>query len=122
MKSKTDPLDSHVHVQSNPIQSNLLELRVTVTIFSRLYLSWFSVFTILARNLRKSNMEQVKQFLELNKEEAESVSRLTIHPHRAGSQCSFYEDFALRGIRVDGVEPGFVSCTFKVPPRLTVSY
>ncbi|XWS74047.1 hypothetical protein CRYUN_Cryun02cG0182000 [Craigia yunnanensis] len=77
------------------------------------------VFTILARDLRKSNMEQVKQFLELNKEEGESVSRLTIHSNRVRSQCSFYEYFALRGIRVDRVEPGFVSCTFKVPPRLT---
>ncbi|XVF46680.1 hypothetical protein PTKIN_Ptkin03bG0047100 [Pterospermum kingtungense] len=64
-------------------------------------------------------MERVKQFLELNKEEAESASRLTIHPHRVGSGSSFYEDFSLRGIRVDRVEPGFVSCTFKIPPRLT---
>lgn len=64
-------------------------------------------------------MEEAKEFLQLNKEEAESVSRLTIHPHRLGFQCSFYEDFALRGIRVDSVQPGFVSCTFRVPPRLT---
>ncbi|EOY33805.1 Thioesterase domain - like 9 [Theobroma cacao] len=64
-------------------------------------------------------MEKVKEFLELDKEGAECVSRLTIHPHRAGSECSFYEDFALRGIRVDRVESGFVSCRFKVPPRLT---
>ncbi|KAA3489659.1 Acyl-coenzyme A thioesterase 13 [Gossypium australe] len=64
-------------------------------------------------------MEDAKEFLQLNKEEAESVSRLTIHPHRLGFQCSFYEDFALRGIRVDSVRPGFVSCTFRVPPRLT---
>ncbi|TYI80569.1 hypothetical protein E1A91_D05G096900v1 [Gossypium mustelinum] len=64
-------------------------------------------------------MEEAKEFLQLNKEEAESVSRLTIHPHRLGFQCSFYEDFALRGIRVDSVKRGFVSCTFRVPPRLT---
>ncbi|KAJ4725646.1 acyl-coenzyme A thioesterase 13 [Melia azedarach] len=63
-------------------------------------------------------MEKAKEFLELNEEESESVSRLTIHPHRVGVESSFYEDFALRGIRVDRVEPGFVSCTFKVPPRL----
>ncbi|XVE59372.1 hypothetical protein DITRI_Ditri05aG0041400 [Diplodiscus trichospermus] len=64
-------------------------------------------------------MEKVKEFLELSKEEAETVSRLTIHPHRTGSECSFYEYFALRGILVDRVEAGVVSCTFKVPPRLT---
>ncbi|KAE8666719.1 UPF0503 protein [Hibiscus syriacus] len=64
-------------------------------------------------------MEKAKGFLELNKEKAERVSRLTIHPHRVGFEGSFYEDFAVRGILVDRVESGFVSCTFKVPPRLT---
>ncbi|KAK1588177.1 hypothetical protein Q3G72_020502 [Acer saccharum] len=65
-------------------------------------------------------MEKAKDCLELNEEESETVSRLTIHPHRVvGVDPSFYEVFALRGIRVDRVEPGLVSCTFKVPPRLT---
>ncbi|GLT33078.1 hypothetical protein SLA2020_076960 [Shorea laevis] len=64
-------------------------------------------------------MEKVKEFLELSEEESEIVSRLKIHPNRVGHEPSFYEDFSLRGIRVDRVEPGFVSCTFKVPPRLT---
>ncbi|XP_023881465.1 uncharacterized protein LOC111993872 [Quercus suber] len=65
-------------------------------------------------------MEKAREFLELSSEkESESVSRLTIHPHRVGHEPSFYEDFALRGIRVDRVEPGLVSCTFKVPRRLT---
>ncbi|GMY10952.1 acyl-coenzyme A thioesterase 13-like [Fagus crenata] len=64
-------------------------------------------------------MEKAKEFLELSQEDSDSVSRLTIHPHRVGHEPSFYEDFALRGIRVDRVEPGFVACTFKVPPRLT---
>lgn len=63
--------------------------------------------------------EKVKQLLELSNEESEFVSRLVIHPHRFGHETSFYEDFALRGIRVDRVEPGLVSCTFKVPRRLT---
>ncbi|KDP46555.1 hypothetical protein JCGZ_08527 [Jatropha curcas] len=64
-------------------------------------------------------MEKATEFFKLIEEESASVSQLTIHPHRVGLDCSFYEDFALRGIRVDRVEPGFVSCTFKVPPRLT---
>ncbi|XP_075633682.1 uncharacterized protein LOC142606178 [Castanea sativa] len=34
-------------------------------------------------------------------------------------EFSFYEDFALGDIWVDQVEPGFVSSTFSVPPRLT---
>ncbi|KAK4606727.1 hypothetical protein RGQ29_000815 [Quercus rubra] len=64
-------------------------------------------------------MEKAKEFLKLSSEESESVSRLTIHPHRVGQESSFYEDFAIRGLRVDRVEPGFVACTFRVPPRLT---
>ncbi|CAI0540510.1 unnamed protein product [Linum tenue] len=64
-------------------------------------------------------MEKAKQFLESSEDEANRVSQLVIHPHRVGHECSFYEDFALRGIRVDRVDPGLVSCTFTVPPRLT---
>ncbi|PON62793.1 HotDog domain containing protein [Trema orientale] len=65
-------------------------------------------------------MEKVKQFLEPSQEESEIVSRiLAIPSHRPGVDSSFYDDFALRGIRVDRVEPGLVVCTFKVPPRLT---
>ena len=67
-------------------------------------------------------MNKAQEFLALTDEESESVSRLTVLPHRVGIEPSFYEDFALRGIRVDRVEPGFVACTFKVPPRLTVRY
>ncbi|KAF5446780.1 hypothetical protein F2P56_032382 [Juglans regia] len=63
-------------------------------------------------------MDKAREFLELTKEESDSVSGLTIHPHRPGLDWSFYEDFSLRGIRLDRVEPGFVACTFKVPPRL----
>ncbi|XP_059660835.1 uncharacterized protein LOC132307167 [Cornus florida] len=65
-------------------------------------------------------MEKAKECLQLSEEELEQVSRLTIPSHRVGVQpCSFYEYYALRGIRVHRVEPGFVACTFKVPPRLT---
>ncbi len=67
-------------------------------------------------------MDKAKEFLGLTGEESESVSRLTVHPHRAGVEPSFYEEFGLRGIRVDRVEPGFVACSFKVPPRLIVRY
>lgn len=67
-------------------------------------------------------MEKAREFLELTEEESESVSRVTIPPPRVDLEHSFYENFALRGIRVDRVEPGFVACTFKVPPRLTVRY
>ncbi|XP_044472554.1 uncharacterized protein LOC123201148 isoform X2 [Mangifera indica] len=64
-------------------------------------------------------MEKVRGCLQLSREESESVSRLNIHPHRVGVDCSFYEYFTLRGIRVERVEPGLVSCSFTIPPRLT---
>ncbi|XP_037494405.1 acyl-coenzyme A thioesterase 13 isoform X2 [Jatropha curcas] len=65
-------------------------------------------------------MDKATEVFKLCQEESASVSQLTVHPHRVGLGPSFYEKFALGGIRVDRVEPGFVSCTFKVPPRLTV--
>ncbi|GMN23870.1 hypothetical protein TIFTF001_000301 [Ficus carica] len=64
-------------------------------------------------------MEKAKQFLELTEEESEIVSRLAIPAREPGYSPCFYEDFALKGIRVDRVEPGLVVCSFKVPPRLT---
>eukprot|EP00262_Sarcandra_glabra_P002371 TRINITY_DN12655_c0_g1_i1.p1 TRINITY_DN12655_c0_g1~~TRINITY_DN12655_c0_g1_i1.p1 ORF type:complete len:158 (+),score=15.37 TRINITY_DN12655_c0_g1_i1:91-564(+) len=63
-------------------------------------------------------MEKAKEALTLKKER-ESVSQLSVRPHRLGHEQSFYETFSLRGIRVDRVQPGFIACTFKVPPRLT---
>ncbi|KAK8601649.1 hypothetical protein V6N13_058666 [Hibiscus sabdariffa] len=66
-------------------------------------------------------MEKAREFLQLDKEAAQSVSRLTgsIRPPRVGFEFGFYNDFAVRGIRIDRVEPGFVSCSFRVPARLT---
>ncbi|XP_019167989.1 PREDICTED: acyl-coenzyme A thioesterase 13-like isoform X2 [Ipomoea nil] len=65
-------------------------------------------------------MEKAKESVEAaSKEEAERVSSLSFTPHRLGVDLtSFYRYFSLRGIRVDRCRPGFISCTFKVPPRL----
>ncbi|KAK6927061.1 Thioesterase domain [Dillenia turbinata] len=60
-------------------------------------------------------MEKAKAFLDkLTEEEHERVSRLPFK-----NDFKFYEDFALLGMHVDLVKPGLVSCSFKVPPRLT---
>lgn len=69
----------------------------------------------------KREMEKARAILSVGEEESERVAGLDVRPHRAGYAASFYEGFATRGLRVDCVRPGFVSCTFKVPPRLTVS-
>ncbi|GAB2234008.1 hypothetical protein Drorol1_Dr00003243 [Drosera rotundifolia] len=63
-------------------------------------------------------MEKAKSHLSLTSEESKTVSQLEIPPHIIDVGPSFFEDFALRGIRVDRVEQGSIFCTFKVPPRL----
>nr|XP_011460918.1 PREDICTED: acyl-coenzyme A thioesterase 13-like isoform X2 [Fragaria vesca subsp. vesca] len=50
--------------------------------------------------------------VELSLPESDTVLRIVIPPQRPG-EASFYENFAIRGIRVDQAEPGLVVCTFK---------
>ncbi|XP_070664910.1 uncharacterized protein [Malus domestica] len=66
-----------------------------------------------------TNMGRAKRFLGLTQDESEAVSRLAVPEQAAGAGKSFYDAFAVAGIRVDRVEPGLVVCSFKVPPRLT---
>ncbi|KAK2430204.1 hypothetical protein P8452_43646 [Trifolium repens] len=65
--------------------------------------------------------KKTKEILQrkLNQQESEALSRLISVPSiRPGDNSSFYEHFALTGIKVEKVQPGFVSCSFIVPPRL----
>ncbi|KAJ3684033.1 hypothetical protein LUZ61_013197 [Rhynchospora tenuis] len=64
-------------------------------------------------------MERAKEALRVGGEEDEAVERLAVGAHREGEEASFYEGFALRGIRVERIQRGFLSCSFTVPPRLT---
>lgn len=76
------------------------------------------------RNAIKSKMEKTKEILQrkLSQQETEALSRLQSVPAiRAGDNSSFYEHFILTGIKVEQVQPGFISCSFIVPPRLTDS-
>nr|DAD26631.1 TPA_asm: hypothetical protein HUJ06_028099 [Nelumbo nucifera] len=57
-------------------------------------------------------MEKAREYLGLMTKESETASRLAVRPHHSAGDGP-YENFILRGIRVDRVEPGFVSCTFK---------
>ncbi|KAM2985669.1 hypothetical protein FF2_006041 [Malus domestica] len=66
-----------------------------------------------------TNMGRAKRFLGLTRDESEAVSGLAVPAQAAGAGKSFYDAFAVAGIRVDRVEPGLVVCSFKVPPRLT---
>ncbi|KAL8531181.1 hypothetical protein ACS0TY_007980 [Phlomoides rotata] len=66
-------------------------------------------------------MEKARDFLGkvAAGDETDRVSRLTFPAHQPHLNPSFYEYFVLRGIHLDRVEPGSLSCSFKVPPRLT---
>lgn len=69
----------------------------------------------------RRRMERALEELRVREEEAKAVEGLPVRAHRAGEEASFYEGFAVRGIRVDRIQPGFLSCSFTVPPRLTVT-
>ncbi|XP_074270904.1 uncharacterized protein LOC141594811 [Silene latifolia] len=77
----------------------------------------FTIRSILLKSEAKT-MEKAQQLVALSEEESESVYRVAVNPHEFQVGPSFYEDFALRGIRVNRVEPGIIFCSFKVPPRL----
>ncbi|KAF5194878.1 Thioesterase superfamily protein [Thalictrum thalictroides] len=68
-------------------------------------------------------MEKAKELLlELIQEEERQQTQscvLNTNQHSGHGQQSFYEEFALKGIRVDRIESGCVVCTFVVPRRLT---
>ncbi|KAJ1688673.1 hypothetical protein LUZ63_012828 [Rhynchospora breviuscula] len=64
-------------------------------------------------------MERAREALRVEDDLDEAVERLPVRAHRAGEEASFYEGFALRGIRVERIQRGFLSCSFTVPPRLT---
>ncbi|XP_004490572.1 uncharacterized protein [Cicer arietinum] len=69
-------------------------------------------------------MKKTREILQrrLSEQESEAVSRIQSVPSiRTGDNSSFYEHFILTGIKVDQVQPGFVSCSFKIPQRLTDS-
>lgn len=70
---------------------------------------------------QKASLEKkANECMQLSLDESEALLRIVVPAQRPG-ESTFYENFALRGIRVDRVEPGLIVCTFKVPPRLTVS-
>lgn len=66
-------------------------------------------------------MDKAREALTVGEEDSRVLTELEVRPHRAGDDASFYEGFALRGLRVESISPGYLSCSFKVPPRLTVS-
>lgn len=67
-------------------------------------------------------MEKAKEALLIDEEHKDRVLGLKVRPNRRPwVDGSFYEAFFLRGIRVDEIQPGSLTCGFKIPARLTVS-
>ncbi|KAF3771664.1 Acyl-coenzyme A thioesterase 13 [Nymphaea thermarum] len=60
-------------------------------------------------------MDRVREYLGSSSHELETP----VFEHRAGEEPSFFEAFILKGIRVEEIRPGFISCSFRVPSRLT---
>ncbi|XP_010510436.1 PREDICTED: uncharacterized protein LOC104786686 [Camelina sativa] len=66
--------------------------------------------------------KKIVEYLQLSDEVEEDggeAQRLELEEEFSREGRSFYEVFSLRGIRVNRVDPGFISCSFKVPLRLT---
>ncbi|CAN6559442.1 unnamed protein product [Malus baccata var. baccata] len=99
--------------------SILMRNKATGEMIAEVGLSWFPIQWNEGYRFgeREVKMEKAKKRLELNSDESETVSRVAIPALQIG-KSSFYDAFALRGIRVERVEPGVVICSFKVPPRL----
>lgn len=64
-------------------------------------------------------MEKARELLKLTPDESRFVEQLNVPTHSA-NENSFYEEFGIIGLRVDRVEPGLMTFTFKVPARLIV--
>lgn len=84
-----------------------------------------NVFTYVAYRVKPSHTEssmekKPREYLQVTHQDSDRIARLSIPPHQPQALHSFYEEFNLRGIRLDRFQPGFVSCSFTVPPRLTV--
>nr|KAJ0185558.1 hypothetical protein LSAT_V11C900465530 [Lactuca sativa] len=83
-----------------------------------------NVFTYVAYRVKPSHTEssmekKPREYLQVTHQDSDRIARLSIPPHQPQALHSFYEEFNLRGIRLDRFQPGFVSCSFTVPPRLT---
>lgn len=51
----------------------------------------------------------------------DALDRRAARRAAAAPSPSFFEGFALQGIRVDSIRPGHILCSFTVPPRLTAA-
>ncbi|PWA67244.1 Thioesterase superfamily [Artemisia annua] len=63
--------------------------------------------------------KSTREYLEVAQQDSDRVTRLTIPPPLPEAVHSFYELFAIKGIRLENFQPGFISYCFIVPPRLT---
>nr|XP_043636288.1 acyl-coenzyme A thioesterase 13-like [Erigeron canadensis] len=61
-----------------------------------------------------------REYLQVTRQDSDRVTGVNISRQQSTeANLSFYEEFAIRGIQVDHFQPGSISCSFVVPPRLT---
>lgn len=71
--------------------------------------------------MEKNKLNNPIEYLRVTELDSERVAGLSIPTQPPEAFHSLYEEFSIGGIRVDRFQPGFVSCSFTVPPRLTVT-
>nr|GEW00861.1 thioesterase superfamily [Tanacetum cinerariifolium] len=68
---------------------------------------------------KDSAMEKkTREYLQVTQQDSDRVSGLIIPTLGPETSHRFYEDFAIQGFNVDQFQPGFITCTFIIPPRL----
>ncbi|KAJ0580804.1 putative HotDog domain superfamily, acyl-coenzyme A thioesterase 13 [Helianthus annuus] len=63
--------------------------------------------------------KRTREYLQVTDEHSDRVAGINTSPLRPELSYCFYDDLALKGIRVDQLQPGSISCSFTIPPRLT---
>ncbi|XP_071715540.1 uncharacterized protein [Rutidosis leptorrhynchoides] len=63
--------------------------------------------------------KNTRDYLRVTRKDSNRIARLTISRRRPEFTDTFYDNFALKGTRVDGLERGSITCSFIVPRRLT---
>ncbi|PWA75852.1 Thioesterase superfamily [Artemisia annua] len=63
--------------------------------------------------------KRTREYLQVSQQDSDRVTGLTIPPRLSDGIDSFYETFALKGLRLEQFLPGYICYSFIVPPRLT---
>ncbi|GJZ65229.1 thioesterase superfamily protein [Tanacetum coccineum] len=63
--------------------------------------------------------KRTREYLRVIDQDSDKISGVNTSSRKPEVTYCFYDDFALKGIKVDQLRHGFISCSLTVPPRLT---